>query len=124
MTTTSNRGASPYGSTKSRSADKRNGQQGAADAAPAKGIAVQAAPQSWDLEHWPAHVYPHDKARARYLIRAHKCELIAAGALARIGREFVIIGMPYTRWLQKQTTRAAVYDIAPNRASRIEGEAA
>jgi len=95
-----------------------------AHAAPAKGIAVQAAPQSWDLEHWPVHVYPHEKGRARYLIRAHKLELVAAGALARIGREFVIIGVPYVRWIQKQVTRAAVYDIAPNRAARTQVEAA
>src|SRR6516162_8095584 len=87
--------------------------QSATHAAPVKGIAVQAAPQSWDLEHWPVHVYPHEKGRARYLIRAHKLELVAAGALARIGREFVIIGVPYVRWIQKQVTRAAVYDIAP-----------
>jgi hypothetical protein len=118
--TTSNR------STSRRSrADAATGDgQSAAHAAPAKGIAVQAAPQSWDLEHWPAHVYPHERGRARYLIRAHKIELIAAGALARVGREFVILGQQYTRWLQKQTTRAAAYSIAPNRASRTQVEAA
>jgi hypothetical protein len=121
MTTTSNRRTSRRTSADAATGDN---QPDAARAAPAKGIAVQAAPQSWDLEHWPAHVYPHEKGRARYLIRAHKYDLIAAGALARIGREFVIIGVPYVRWLQKQTARAAVYSIAPNCTSRTQGEAA
>lgn len=82
-----------------------------------KGTAVAACPHSWDLEHWPEAVYPHERGRARYLVRMHKLDLIAAGALARVGREFVFLGGPYTRWLQKQTTRAAVFDIAPNRAT-------
>jgi hypothetical protein len=82
-----------------------------------KGTAVAACPHSWDLEHWPEAVYPHERSRARYLVRMHKLDLIAAGALARVGREFVFLGAQYTRWLQKQTTRAAVFDIAPNRAT-------
>lgn len=62
------------------------------------------APHSWDLEHWPPGVYPHAEGRARYLLRCHRDELMAAGALVRVGRELVVIGDRYSRWLQ---TRAA-----------------
>ena len=75
---------------------------------------AQAAPHSWDLEHWPESVYPHTTSRARYLTRIHKHELIACGVLSRVGREFVFLGAPYTRWLQKQAMRAAKYDLAVN----------
>ena len=60
------------------------------------------APHSWDLEHWPQNVYPHGKSRARYLVRAYRDELMTAGALVRVGRELVVIGDRYTRWLQLQ----------------------
>jgi hypothetical protein len=66
--------------------------------------AAQPVPHSWDLEHWPVHVSPHSPDRARYLIRTSKCELIAAGALCRVGRQLVLLGAGYTRWLQ--TARA------------------
>jgi hypothetical protein len=72
------------------------------------------APHSWDMEHWPPHVWPHDTNRARYIVRTCKTELIDAGALSRIGREFVLIGASYTRWLQQNGARAARWDIAPN----------
>jgi hypothetical protein len=76
--------------------------------------AAQPAPHSWDLENWPAHVWPHSAQRARYLIRIWKRELIAARALCRVGRQFVLLGVGYSRWLQSHGTRAARYDIAPN----------
>lgn len=70
--------------------------------------AVQA-PHSWDLEHWPQDVYPHSESRARWLLRAHRQELLAAGALARVGRELVIFGDRYTRWLQAQSVNVPGY---------------
>lgn len=76
--------------------------------------AAQLAPHSWDLEHWPAYVWPHSGSRARYVIRMCKRELVAAGALCRVGRQLVLLGAGYTRWLRKHGARAARYDIAPN----------
>ena len=55
-------------------------------------VHAEAAPHSWSIETWPAHVYPGSADRARYFIRTHKDELFAAGALTRPGRELVIIG--------------------------------
>jgi hypothetical protein len=76
--------------------------------------AAQPAPHSWDLEHWPVYVWPHTRSRARYVIRMFKRELIAAGALYRVGRQFVLLGAGYTRWLRLHGSQAARYDIAPN----------
>jgi len=75
---------------------------------------AQAAPHSWDIEHWPPEVYPHTPSRARYLTRIHKTDLTAAGVLSRVGRELVFLGAAYTRWLQKNATRAAKFDLAVN----------
>lgn len=58
---------------------------------------------SWDLEHWPADVYPHSESRARYLVRAYRDELIRAGALTRVGRELVVMGDGYARFLKERT---------------------
>jgi hypothetical protein len=73
------------------------------------------APHSWDLEHWPQAVYPHSESRARWLIRAHRDELLAAGALVRVGRELVVIGDRYARWLQAQAANVPGFESNANR---------
>lgn len=73
-------------------------------------LAAAPTPHSWDLEHWPAHVYPHDTRRARYLVRVHRDELLIAGALTRVGRELVFLGARYTRWLESRTVNVANFD--------------
>jgi hypothetical protein len=52
-----------------------------------RNLAATPAPHSWDLEHWPAEVYPHTPNKGRYLIRSNRDGLLAAGALTRIGRD-------------------------------------
>lgn len=69
---------------------------------------------SWSINDWPSDRYPNSPTRARYLIRAHKRELMEAGAIARVGRELVIIGPRYERWLERQASRVPDYAIAPN----------
>ncbi len=73
------------------------------------------APHSWGIEDWPASVFPHTPSRARYLVRANKDELIAAGALSRVGRELVVLGGKYTKWLEKRAAHVPGYEIAANR---------
>jgi hypothetical protein len=75
-----------------------------------------ATPHSWGVESWPADVYPHRPNRARYLINTHRSDLMAAGALVRVGRELVVLGAKYTRWLERQASRVPDFEIAPNRA--------
>jgi hypothetical protein len=59
-------------------------------------------PHSWSICHWPENVFPNSVSRARYLVRVHKLDLIAAGALVRVGRELVVIGVKYGRWLERR----------------------
>jgi hypothetical protein len=72
-------------------------------------------PHSWGIESWPADVYPHRPNRARYLVNTHRDDLMAAGALCRVGRELVVIGTRYTRWLERQASRVPDFTIAPNK---------
>lgn len=74
-----------------------------------------AVPHSWDLEGWPATVFPGTTSRAKYIVRTHKDELIREGALARVGRELVVFGARYTRWLEKRASEVPGFVPAPNR---------
>lgn len=76
---------------------------------------VASIPHSWSLEDWPAAVYPGSTSRARYIVRTHKDDLIHEGALARVGRELVVFGGRYTRWLEKRASEVPGYQPAPNR---------
>jgi hypothetical protein len=66
-------------------------------------------PHSWDLAHWPPDVYPHSEKRAKYIVRAFRDELVLAGALARVGRELVVYGVNFDRWLQRKRTAVPGY---------------
>jgi hypothetical protein len=76
-------------------------------------------PHSWGIESWPADVYPHRPNRARYLISTHRDELMAVGALVRVGRELVVLGTRYTRWLERQASRVPDFEIAPNASKDV-----
>lgn len=76
------------------------------------------APHSWDLEHWPQEVYPHSERRARYVLRAHRNDLLAAGAIVRVGRVLVVIGDRYTRWLQLQASNVPEYASNANQGNQ------
>jgi len=73
------------------------------------------APHSWGLKTWPSDVFPNDTNRARHLIRANKDELIKAGALSRVGRELIVLGDRYSRWLELKSANVPGYVPAPNR---------
>jgi len=79
--------------------------------------ASQPAPHSWDLEHWPAHVWPGTNSKARYTTRMHRDELLKAGAVCRVGRQLVFFGNAYTRWLEMRRAKAAAsgFDVPANR---------
>jgi hypothetical protein len=76
---------------------------------------VLPAPHSWTVDQWPVHVHPGDAGKARYLVRAHQDELVAAGALVRLGRTRVVIGAAFCRWLASKSDAVAGFQIAPNR---------
>lgn len=72
-------------------------------------------PHSWSLKDWQPEIYPNSSGKARYLIRANRDELTAAGALVRVGRELVIIGVPYVRWMQKKGAAVHGYECPANK---------
>lgn len=78
-----------------------------------------AIPHSWAISSWPADVYPNDPKRARYLVRAHRDELIAAGALGRVGRELLVYGQRYGKWLESQSSAVVGFECPANRARCI-----
>ena len=75
-------------------------------------------PHSWAIELWPSDVHPGTVSRARYMVRAHRNELIAAGALVRVGRELVVLGAPYSRWLQNQMEKVTGFPAIPPNVRR------
>ena len=79
-------------------------------------IARSKIPHSWCLTDWPEDVYPHRLSRARYLVRVHKQELLAQGALCRVGRELVVLGDRYSRRLERQASRVPDFECAANLA--------
>ncbi len=84
--------------------------------------AAQPAPHSWAIEAWPQFVYPHSPGKGRYLVRCNRTALVAAGALTRIGRDLVVLGAPFSKWLESQSGRVDGFEIAANRP--IEKQAA
>lgn len=77
---------------------------------------AEAAPHSWSINTWPAGVYPGNTEKARYFVRTHHDELFAAGALTRPGRELVVIGARYVRWLEGHVVRVPGYDTGAARS--------
>jgi hypothetical protein len=73
-------------------------------------INAEAAPHSWSVETWPKTVYPHTPERARYFLRVHRQELFAAGALVRPGREIVVLGVRFCKWLESKVPNVAEFD--------------
>lgn len=72
---------------------------------------------SWSLSDWPEDVFPNSTQKAKYTVRAHRDSLVREGALVRVGRELVIIGERYHRWLAKQAGQVPGYSCPANRSS-------
>lgn len=72
-------------------------------------------PHSWAISEWPESIYPNSGKRARYLIRANKDDLAREGALVRVGRELVVVGAKYERWLAKKASNVPGYECPANR---------
>jgi hypothetical protein len=71
----------------------------------ARGTKASPLPHSWPVGDWPADVYPNRASAGRYLVRANRDALLACGALTRIGRELVVIGEGYARFLARQVDK-------------------
>ena len=75
-------------------------------------------PHSWSLKDWPPPIYPNSSKKARYMVRANRDELTTAGALVRIGRELVVIGDRYMRWMAKKGIEVPGYECPDNKDKR------
>jgi hypothetical protein len=53
------------------------------------------------------------------VLRVHRHELLAAGALSRIGREIIVLGERYCRWLEKHTADVPGYQTPMDREPPI-----
>ncbi len=83
-------------------------------------IKAQPLPHSWLVCEWPTHVAPNSQPSATHLVRQHRKELIACGALARIGRNLIVYGQGYGLFLSRMTDRVEGYQIAPNRIKAVK----
>jgi len=80
-------------------------------------------PLSWSVNNWPESVWPNSANKARYVMRANRESLILAGVLSRVGRELIVMGSRYQRWLEKQAVNVPGYVIAPNAAAETNDAA-
>jgi hypothetical protein len=62
--------------------------------------------KSWAIKDWPSDIFPGSPTRGRTLVRCHRNDLVAAGALARVGRTLVVLGPQFERWLQRGVPKA------------------
>lgn len=72
-------------------------------------------PHSWTIAKWPEHIYPHTPKKARYVLRSQRDSLLREKALVRIGRELVVIGDRYNRWMQKRVIDVPGYECPANK---------
>lgn len=77
---------------------------------------IPQAPHSWSLNRWPADVYPNESSRARYLVRSNRAELVSAGVLSRVGRELIVFGDRYSRWLELKAANVPGFECGANRS--------
>jgi hypothetical protein len=77
-------------------------------------------PHDWTFGTWPGHVYPYNGSKARHLVRVNQSALLAAGALTRIGREIVVLGAGYLKWMASNAPRVIEFDVAANRPEHAD----
>ena len=66
-------------------------------------------PHSWRIVDWPRGVSPGGAAAGKYVVRANRDELLALGALSRVGRDLTVLGEGYARFLARKIDRVPGY---------------
>jgi hypothetical protein len=66
-------------------------------------------PHSWRIADWPTNVYPNSPGSGRYVVRTNRDELLALGALTRVGRDLIVIGESFARFLARKIGSVADY---------------
>jgi hypothetical protein len=75
-----------------------------------KGEPIGVEPHSWDFDSWPGSVWPNDPIRAKWVVRSNRRELVAEGALTRVGKRVVILGKGYSRFLARRADRLGQFE--------------
>ncbi|HTV96620.1 MAG TPA: hypothetical protein VME42_11460 [Steroidobacteraceae bacterium] len=73
----------------------------------------------WEFATWPADVWPHTSSRARHLVRSHLDDLVAAGAVSRVNRQLIIIGVPYLNWIKKHASDVEDFKLPCNTSEQL-----
>ncbi len=74
--------------------------------------------ESWGITTWPEKVWPHTPSRARNMIAKYKASLLEANAISRIGRELVIDGQRYRKWIDSHQNKVNDFDTKGAEAMR------
>jgi hypothetical protein len=84
----------------------------------AKKPEIMAVPHSWGFSTWPAHVWPNDGVRGKRFCRTFEDQLFKSGALTRGGRELIVIGAGFTKFLHSQRHRVQDFECPANLVKR------
>jgi len=85
--------------------------------------AVAPLPSSWRARAWPPSVFPNEQRPADYIVRRYKEQLERCGALARVGRDLIVIGQGYAVFLAQNMDRVSGYVAGPQQAAARAQEA-
>jgi hypothetical protein len=88
-----------------------------------KTVRATSLPHSWRLAEWPPFIFPNKQNAAKHLLRTHRSELLACGALIRIGRDLVVLGEGYAQFLARKAKRVEGYNITGQRHESDEAAA-
>ena len=71
------------------------------------------------MSMWPVGVFPNDSMAARNFVRMYRDELVAAGALTRVGRRLVVLGAKYDAWLRSRIDQVDDYESPFSRKKKV-----
>jgi hypothetical protein len=85
---------------------------------------VMPAPHSWGFSNWPWWVWPGDGVRGKRFVRTYEEQLFKVGALTRGGRELIVEGAGFTKFLHSQRHMVKDFECPANFTKRHNGNGA
>lgn len=77
------------------------------------------APHSWGFSNWPWWVWPGDGVKGKRFVRTYEDALFKVGALTRGGRELIVNGEGFTKFLHSQRHRVQNFEVPCNRPEHL-----
>jgi hypothetical protein len=78
---------------------------------------------SWLVKQWPENIAPGNPVAARAFIRRNRPALIRCGALARVGKDLVVLGAGWAAFLAVSMRNVEGYQCPGNRRLSASGQA-